>query len=101
MQGLKMYINLLEEIVGCAVYETKIIGAGKYSKWNAEQLKKVVIPEMNELLQHALKGEVFFRFGKTQRLLESTYLITDSLENLLDTSLGKKISELQELYDSL
>ena len=46
-------------------------------------------------------GKVFFKYGKKQRMLESTYIITDSTRNLNNTNLGKEIIKLQEIYNRL
>ena len=56
---------------------------------------------MKELHNHLVNGEVFFKYGKKQRMLESTYIITDSIRNLSNTSLGKEIIKLQEKYNKL
>ena len=64
-------------------------------------LKNIVIPEMNELKLHADKGDVYYKYGKKQRMLESTYLITDSLNALDSTSLGRKIIQLQDMYNAI
>ena len=101
MKKIELFINLLKEIINCIEYESNQINANGTTKWNMTQLKKVVLPEMNELLLYALKGKVLFKYGRHQRLLESTYLMTDSLDNLEDTTLGEKITELQKLYNSL
>ncbi len=60
-----------------------------------------VIEEMEQLLSHALKGEIYFKYGKKQRMLVSSYFMLDSWEPLSDTSLGRKISQLQELYNKV
>lgn len=101
MKKLDMFITVLKEAIECIENEVHRINAGEISKWNIKQLNEIVFPEINTLLTYALKGKVFFKYGKKQRLLESTYLITDSLENLYDTPLGMKISELQRIYNSL
>ena len=44
------------------------------SIWDKEQLSSVVKPEMEELYTHFKNGRVFFKYGKKQRLLESTTL---------------------------
>ena len=80
--------------------ESTKINSGYFSKWNKKQLENVVCPEINELLSFALKGKVFFKYGKKQRMLESTHLITDSLSALDKTPLGSKILELQKLFNS-
>ncbi len=64
-------------------------------------MENVVLPEIQELLTYALKGKVLFKYGKQKRLLESSYLKSDSLERLDDTTLGEKIGELQKLYNPL
>lgn len=71
------------------------------SIWNKEQLISVVKPEMEELYTHFKNGRVFFKYGKKQRILESTYIMTDSIRNLSSTSLGKEIIKLQEKYNKL
>lgn len=40
-------------------------------------------------------------YGKNQRVLESSYLITDSLNDLSHTDLGESILNLQAFYNSL
>ena len=69
--------------------------------WNLEQIQKVIVPEISELLLYANKGEIYFKYGKKQRLLESSYLITDSLNDLSHTALGEYVLKLQNLYDTL
>ena len=71
------------------------------SIWDKEQLLKVIKPEMEELYDHFKNGEIFFKYGKNQRMLESTYLITDSIKNLKNTILGKEILKLQNIYDNI
>lgn len=71
------------------------------SVWDKQQLIFVVKPEIEELYSHFANGRVFFKYGKKQRMLESTYIITDSIRNLNNTNLGKEIIKLQEMYDSL
>jgi len=101
MNSIEMFVHALKDIVEIVVQECDSIDAGKASKWDKDQLKNVVLPEINELLSYALKGKVLLKYGKKQRLLESSYLITDSLEGLSYTALGEKIIELQKLYNSL
>lgn len=48
------------------------------SACDRQQLILVVKPEMEELYNHFANGKVFFKYGKKQRMLESTYIITDS-----------------------
>lgn len=101
MLKLDIYISILSDILADAKNETASIRAGVSSEWEYFQLEKVVIPEMSELLLYARAGEVYFKYGKKQRMLESMYLITDSLPSLGETSLGRRISELQKLYNSM
>ena len=69
--------------------------------WNKEQLLKVIKPEMEELYKYFKIGKKFFKYGKNQRMLESTYLITDSMKNLKNTNLGKEILKLQDIYNKI
>ena len=98
---LGQFVTLLQETIACIEKETNTIREGGSSIWNLGLLQNVVFPEMNELLSYALEGKVFFKYGKSQRLLESTYSMTDSFERLNNTPLGKKILEVQGLYDKL
>lgn len=101
MKNITTLICILKEIVECVRHECDSIDAGKASKWNKDQLEHVVLPEVHELLKYALRGKILFKYGKKQRLLESSYIMTDSLEILNDTTLGEKIIELQNYYNSL
>ena len=94
------YIEILNDIIGLAHHEFAAIRNSGISKWNADQLEQIVIPEMNELLQYASKGELFLKYGKQQRLLESTYLLTDSLNEISNTPLGIQIRKLQKMIDT-
>ena len=69
------------------------------SIWTKDQLNGIVKPEMEELLFHFAKGTKFFKYGKKQRMLSSTYLLTDCLLPLTRTRLGEEIRKLQEIYD--
>ena len=100
MEKLEQLINLLSEIIDCVEAEFVKIHSGQLSQWDVNQLG-VVRSEISELYSFALKGKVFFKYGKGQRMLESTYLITDSLSELNKTILGGKIAELQKLYNSI
>ena len=92
---LEEYKMLLESIITLAQQEVTIISIGGSSRWNVNQLNHIVIPETTELIQHLMKGELFLKYGKSQRLLESMFLITDSLEMLGSTPLGIQIRKLQ------
>ena len=96
-----LFIYLLTDTLECAKEEKKAILEGKLSLWNLEQIQKVIIPEISELLSYANKGKIYFKYGKKKRLLESSYLITDSLNDLSRTALGEYVLKLQNLYDDL
>lgn len=98
---MELFIALLREIIQFIMQKENKTKPSELSGWNVDQLETIVLPEMKELLFHALEGDILFKHGKSQRLLESTYLMTDSLEKLSGTSLGKMISELQKMLDSL
>ncbi len=95
------YITLLNDILTEVTSEQKRIKAGCFSKWNLTQLVKVITPEISELLHYAQMGKLYFKYGKKQRMLESTYLIVDSCDDLKDTELGEKILKLQHLYSRI
>lgn len=95
------YTALLNETLAGAVSEQKRIEAGAPSGWTRTQLTAGVIPELTELLHAAKLGEVYFKYGKKQRMLESAYLVLDSCDGLGDTLLGKKILELQTVYSRI
>ena len=101
MRKNNLFICLLVDILDCAEKEKNTILDGKVSQWNLIQIQKVIIPEISELLSYANNGEIYFKYGKKQRLLESSYLMTDSLNDLSHTALGKSILKLQSLYDTL
>ena len=48
--------------------------ASENSIWDKEQLVHVVKPEMEKLYAYFADGKVFFKYGKKQRMLESTYI---------------------------
>ncbi len=101
MNTIEIFICKLKDIVELVEHECDSIDVGEASNWNKEQLENVVLPEIHELLTCALKGKVLFKYGKKQRLLEASYLITDSFSNLSKTALGEKILALQKFYNSL
>ena len=90
VEQLKRVLNSIEEEI-----------KSENSIWDKEQLIYVVKPEMEELYTHFKNGRVFFKYGKKQRLLESTYIMTDAIRNLSNTSLGKEIIKLQEKYNKI
>ncbi len=96
---LNLLLFQLTDILKEANNELEIVQSGQ-SKWEKEQLLEVVIPEIEELLSYANNGKVLFKYGKKQRRLESTYLLIDSLNALDNTSLGKKITILQDILNA-
>ena len=96
----KEYKELLDNIISLADYEVNIIRNGEKSCWNVDFLEKCVIPEMVELQQHVLRGELFLKYGKQQRMLESTHLLTDSVNMLSRTLIGTQIRRLQAKINS-
>lgn len=101
MKNNNLFICLLIDTLDCAEKEKNAILDGKDSLWSLEQIQKVIVPEISELLSYANKGKIYFKYGKKQRLLESSYLITDSLNDLSHTALGKCVLKLQNFYDAL
>ena len=95
------FINDLQDILSEVEKVRQNIQKGESSTWAITLLDKVIKPEMEELLDHAKKGEIYFKYGKKQRMLESTYFMTDSPVNLGGTPLGIKIFALQEMYRKL
>ena len=89
IEQLKKILNIIENEI-----------SDEHSLWDKDQLIKVIKPEMEELYDYFKSGKKFFKYGKNQRMLESTYLITDSLKNLKNTNLGKEILKLQNIYDT-
>lgn len=68
--------------------------------FDLEQLNYIK-KEMQELNQYAQKGTVYFKYGKRQRTLDSSYIVTDSLSNFTSTQLGKLLNKLQDIYSRL
>lgn len=96
-----LFIVCLKESICCADRECSLIAQGRPSVWSNNDLQHVVLPELNTLLSHALNGIIYFKYGKKQRMLESTYLLSDSFQEKSISDLGKKLSELQRIYNSL
>lgn len=103
MKKISLFIKLLLDVINNAEKEKEkeIILGGKASKWDLEQINDLIIPEITELLSHANNGEIYFKYGKKQRLLESSYLISDSVDELSHTKLGESILKLQSFYNAL
>jgi hypothetical protein len=93
MNKIESLVDDLQEILSLVAKEISEGGL-----WSTELLNDVVKPEMDELLGYALKGEIYFKYGKKQRMLQSTYFMTDTFEKLDGTELGKKITALQRKY---
>ena len=100
-EDLKEYKEIIDIIIGLAHHEAAVIRNGGESCWELALLDKCVIPEMAELQQYALCGELFLKYGKQQRMLESTYMMTDSINMLNQSPLGIQIGRLQRKIDSL
>lgn len=98
---MNSFVKSLIAVLDCAEKGKNAILDGKDSSWTLEQIQKVIVPEISELLSYANKGKIYFKYGKKQRLLESSYLITDSLNDLSHTALGECVLRLQNLYDTL
>lgn len=90
VEQLKKILNIIEIEIN-----------NKNSVWNKKLLIRVIKPEIQELYNYLKKGKIFFKFGKSQRMLESTYIITDSIEKLGNTVLGKELLKFQEMYNKL
>lgn len=89
--------TLLSEIILLVEHENHRVSSNRKSEWTKDELD-VVESEIRLLLNYINIGKVHFRFGSKQKMLESTYLITDSLKPLSRTTLGKKILLLQKFF---
>lgn len=92
---LAEYKELLEGIVDLAEHEISIINNGGTSEWYFNHLNEIILPEAKELLEYILKGQLFLKYGRDQRRLESTYYMTDWIIPVDDTPLGIFIRKLQ------
>ena len=101
MRNIEEFQKILSSVIEYAEIEKAWILEGKDSLWSLSLIQNVIIPETSELLDHAKKGEVDFKHGKKHRLLESTYYMTDEVNNLYNTRLGSQIALLQHYYDRL
>ncbi len=98
MNKMQKYINALENVMRYLRKEQDKINNGYESIWTVDMLASVH-SEINELLNYAHRGEIFFKFGKKQRRLQATYFLLDAYnDSLSQTDLGQSISELQKLY---
>ncbi len=71
----------------------------KKTKWDANQLKSIVLPEIKMLLKSHDDKKKFYEYLSENEMLESTYLIIDSLDGLNKSTLGKTILCLQNRID--
>ena len=90
VEQLKKVLKIIENEIQC-----------ENSIWDKQQLVYIIKPEMEELYSYFANGRIFFKYGRNQRMLESTYIITDSMKNLKDTNVGKEIIKLQEIYNKM
>ncbi len=70
------------------------------SPWKSSQLQ-AVFDEFINLEAGLENGILLFPYGRKQRMLESTYFLTDSLEHLNQTPLGMLIDHFQEEYQRI
>ncbi|MBD5132800.1 MAG: hypothetical protein HDT28_09505 [Clostridiales bacterium] len=82
--------------------------ANENSKWDKGVIEQVVLPEMQELYDHFIVGERYFKYKRKfgisriwQRRLQSVAYMLDTLEKLSDTELGQAIYDFQRIYDRL
>ena len=82
--------------------------ANTNSKWSKGVIEDVVLSEMQELYDHFMVGEQFFKYKNKigiftikQRLLQSTRFMLDTMEDLYSTELGQAIRDFQKIYDRL
>lgn len=93
------YTESIKAVLGFAEIEEKTIKCGQ-SDWSMDLLQDVVIPEMSTLLSYAENNLVYYKYGKEQRLLESTYYISDTLKPIHLTELGKAILKVQRIINN-
>lgn len=97
---LKKAIISVQNVI--AVANSELTNAD--SKWNKRTIE-IVVSEMQELYDHFIVGERYFKYKNKfgifhikQRLLQSTYIMLDTLEDLSSTELGRAISDFQKIY---
>ena len=93
-----LFVNSLRKVLELAKKEEKIISEGN-SDWSISLIQNIIVPEMSALLSYAEKKQVYFKYGKEQRLLESTYYVGDALKPLQLTKLGKAIYKVQDIIN--
>ena len=94
------YKEMLENIIALAHREVATICNGGISDWSLVQIESIILPEMEELIQHVSEGHLFLKYGRHQRLLESAYMLTDSPNKIAKTPLGVQITMLQGKINS-
>ncbi len=95
-KDLEEYKDLLESIIDLAHHEIVIINSDGTSDWWFNHLEGVILPEAELLHKYILKDQLFLKYGKDQRLLESTYAITEWIKPVAYTPLGRLICRLQD-----
>ena len=98
MVSIDLFTEALLKAEALVTAEYRRCDAGEASAWEPDLLKTVA-QELQELIDHAERGIVYFPYGKTQRMLQSTHIMTDSLLPLADTAPGKALLRVQELYN--
>ncbi|HEY8419424.1 MAG TPA: hypothetical protein VIL03_03210 [Clostridia bacterium] len=94
MTRVEEFKKTLNEVIALVEEELKKVAAGQ-SIWSQKQLEKIIQPEMMELLEHAKRGEILMKRNKK---LRSTYFLVETNIPYDRTDLGKKILELQGIY---
>ena len=97
-EKLENFKDALKDVLLEIDREKERIKNGDSSLWRVSALDNIVKPEMTELLECAQKGNIYFKYGKKQRMLESTYFTIETLDDLYTTILGEKIYKVSELF---
>ncbi len=98
----RQYRQVLNETFELLEAEMENIRNNKPSEWPPSLLQDLVYPEIKELYDYAKEGKAPLgtRIKRFRRLM-SVYFMLDTLENFKDTPLGRKISELGDIYCTL
>ncbi|HEY8443701.1 MAG TPA: hypothetical protein VIL24_02760 [Clostridia bacterium] len=94
MTRVEEFKKALVEVLALVDDELKKVAAGQ-SIWSQKQLENIIQPEITELLEHAKRGEILMKRNKK---LRSTYFLVETNIPYDRTDLGKKILELQGIY---
>lgn len=100
-EKMTLFVKSLVSVLDCAEKEKSKILNGKLSLWTLDQIQKIVVPEISELLSYSTQNEICFKYGKKQRLLKSLRIVKNSPNKLTLTVLGECILKSQKLYDSM